>query len=111
MLTAEAGGPARWQHPHVHLGRQPGDRRGELVRRVGQPVGLPQVHEVGEERAPVDRYGDPRPQQRGGPRGRLRIEMAVSELVRRRPVPEPVLTTGTARRFWTEQYDDKTRLS
>jgi hypothetical protein len=27
------------------------------------------------------------------------------------PVPEPVLPTGTARRFWTEQYDDEARLS
>jgi len=38
------------------------------------------------------------------------VEMAVTELARGLPIPQPVLTTGTARRFWAEQYvDDEAR--
>jgi carbamoyl-phosphate synthase large subunit len=40
------------------------------------------------------------------------VEMPVTELVRRLPVPRPELTMGTAKRFWAEQYvDDEVGLS
>jgi len=39
------------------------------------------------------------------------VEMAVTEHARGRPVPPPTLSTGTARRFWAEQYVDEVATS
>lgn len=34
------------------------------------------------------------------------VEMAIRDLIRNEPVPEPVITSGRALRFWEEMYLD-----